>query len=149
VALFLANLWRSLRRGAAAPADPWGGATLEWATGSPPPAANFDAIPVVHHREPLWAPPQQPSHVRGLAVNAREVLSTTALDAEPDLRNPFPLPTIWPFVSALATTALFVGSIFTPWAVVWTIVPVGLALTFWFWPKREEVRASRALERQP
>jgi cytochrome c oxidase subunit I+III len=149
VALFLANLWWSARRGAPAPDDPWGAPTLEWATSSPPPAANFDAIPVVHGREPLWAARQEPTHVGGLAVDAREVLATTVLDAEPDLRPIFPTPSIWPFVSALATTALFVGSIFTPWAVVWCALPVGAALTLWFWPKQRDVRAGAALEQRP
>jgi cytochrome c oxidase subunit I len=32
----------SLVRGERAPANPWGGATLEWTTPSPPPAHNFD-----------------------------------------------------------------------------------------------------------
>jgi len=148
-ALFLFDLWRSARTGAAAPPNPWGAATLEWATASPPPAANFDAIPVVHHRESLWAARGHPTHVGGLAVNAREVLLTTPMDADPDLRVTFPQPTIWPFVSALATTALFIGSMYNPWAIVWFSPPVALAMTLWFWPKRGDLRASLALERRP
>ena len=34
-------------RGPRAPADPWGGTTLEWKTSSPPPHENFDTPPVV------------------------------------------------------------------------------------------------------
>jgi cytochrome c oxidase subunit 1 len=37
-----AYLLHSLFRGEKAPANPWGGATLEWETPSPPPAHNFD-----------------------------------------------------------------------------------------------------------
>jgi len=33
--------------GARAPADPWGGTTLEWKTSSPPPHENFETPPVV------------------------------------------------------------------------------------------------------
>lgn len=40
---------RSLRSGKAATANPWGGATLEWMTSSPPPTENFDRRPVVTH----------------------------------------------------------------------------------------------------
>ncbi|MEW6337966.1 MAG: cytochrome c oxidase subunit I [Acidobacteriota bacterium] len=38
-------LLQSLFRGAPAPANPWGSATMEWQTSSPPPAHNFDATP--------------------------------------------------------------------------------------------------------
>lgn len=41
------NLTISWARGRTAPADPWGGTTLEWKTTSPPPHENFDKAPVV------------------------------------------------------------------------------------------------------
>jgi cytochrome c oxidase subunit 1 len=37
----------SLFRGRHAPANPWGGATLEWACPSPPPVENFETQPTV------------------------------------------------------------------------------------------------------
>ena len=37
----------SLVRGAKAPANPWGGASMEWQTSSPPPVENFLKEPVV------------------------------------------------------------------------------------------------------
>jgi cytochrome c oxidase subunit 1 len=54
VLVFIINLIVSLRSGAVAGNDPWGGATLEWATSSPPPAYNFEKLPVVHGLNPLW-----------------------------------------------------------------------------------------------
>jgi cytochrome c oxidase subunit 1 len=39
------NLVRSLFRGEKAESDPWGGATLEWRTATPPPVLNFDGEP--------------------------------------------------------------------------------------------------------
>jgi cytochrome c oxidase subunit I+III len=33
-----------------------------------------------------------------------------------------PESSIWPFLAAVAVTVLFVGSIFTPWAMVWGAV---------------------------
>jgi cytochrome c oxidase subunit 1 len=40
------NLVHSLRYGPRAPANPWGGATLEWQCASPPPVENFAVAPV-------------------------------------------------------------------------------------------------------
>ncbi len=37
-----------------APADPWDGRTLEWATHSPPPFYNFAVIPTVTSHESFW-----------------------------------------------------------------------------------------------
>ncbi len=149
VLLFIVNVVRSYRHGAAAGADPWGAGTLEWSVPSPPPPHNFDALPVVHGRDPLWEPRAQPAWVSGLAADAREVLSTTALDAQPDLRPLFPSPSIWPFISAVATTILFIGSIFSPWAVVWGSVPVAIATIGWFWPGRRENARAVELEHRP
>lgn len=41
------NLIQSAYKGKKAPANPWGGATLEWQIPSPPPTENFDVIPEV------------------------------------------------------------------------------------------------------
>ncbi|OYV90816.1 MAG: hypothetical protein B7Z68_11260 [Acidobacteria bacterium 21-70-11] len=40
-------LIHSLLRGRPAPANPWGGATLEWQASSPPPHDNFESTPAV------------------------------------------------------------------------------------------------------
>jgi cytochrome c oxidase subunit 1 len=42
-----ATLLHSLHRGRKAPANPWGGATLDWSCPSPPPHDNFHDTPVV------------------------------------------------------------------------------------------------------
>ncbi|MEK6391079.1 MAG: cytochrome c oxidase subunit I [Burkholderia gladioli] len=147
--IFALNVWRSLRRGAPAGNDPWGAGTLEWSVPSPPPPHNFDAIPVVHAREPRWVEAPRTVRVAGLANHVREVLVTTALDARPDLRERLPGPSLWPLVSALATTVLFIGSVLTPWAVVWGTPPVAAALTAWFWPTRRETRDALERERRP
>ncbi len=149
VLLFMINVWRSRTHGEPAGDNPWGAGTLEWATASPPPAANFDALPIVHGREALWEAQGEPRQVRGIAIGQREVLVTTVLDARPDHRLLMPQPSIWPFASALATTVLFVGSIFTPWAVVWGAVPVAITLTLWFWPKPGETERDLLLEKKP
>ena len=148
VVVFLYNLVASRHRGRTAGPDPWGADTLEWATVSPPAPANFDAQPVVASRAPMWQRAGATA-VAGLGVDMREVLVTSVMEARPDHRSNFPEPSPWPFVSAVATTVLFIGSIFTPWAVVWAALPVAAAMTFWFWPRRGETARHLAAERAP
>jgi len=149
VLLFIVNVARSRRHGAPAGPNPWGAGTLEWSVASPPPAGNFEMVPIVYGRYPLWEKPRLPSHVAGLINEHREVLITSVADAELDHRLWLPASSYWPFLSALAVTALFVGSIFTPWAVVWAAVPVAIGTTMWFWPKRSTSDMRVASEQHP
>lgn len=139
VLMFVANVLVSIRRGTVAGPNPWDAPGLEWTCASPPPSYNFPHIPVVSSRTPLWDNRAELPVVTGLRVDDRELLLTTVIEARPSVREPSPLPTIWPFVSSLAVTTVFVSSIFTPWAVVVGAVPVGAALTAWFWPKDNRV----------
>jgi cytochrome c oxidase subunit I len=133
-AVLIVNVILSLRRGELAGDNPWGASTLEWATSSPPPPYNFSRIPVVTHRDPLWADGGNLPVVAGLSVERREVLLSSVADAEPHTREASPEPSIWPLLTAIATTIFFIGSIFTPWAVVWGTPPMAVALIGWFWP---------------
>ena len=142
VLLFIINVAISLRRGAPAGPNPWDAPSLEWATSSPPPAYNFAHTPVVTGREPLWLAREGLPVMDGLENGIREVLVTTAIDAEPDLRTISPEPSIWPLLTALSLTGLFIGSIFNQWALVYGAIPLGGSVLGWFWPKpdpRKEV----------
>jgi cytochrome c oxidase subunit 1 len=55
------------------------------------------------------------------------------------VRNASADPTIWPLMTAFATSFLFIWSIFSPWAVIWGAIPLAIALTAWFWPKKADV----------
>jgi cytochrome c oxidase subunit I len=48
------NLLWSGRKGKIAGDDPWDAWTLEWSTTSPPPDYNFETLPEVRSRRPLW-----------------------------------------------------------------------------------------------
>jgi cytochrome c oxidase subunit 1 len=51
--IFFVNIFLTLRKPRTAPDDPWGGNTLEWATTSPPPPHNFDALPPIRSDRPV------------------------------------------------------------------------------------------------
>jgi cytochrome c oxidase subunit 1 len=135
VIVFLVNVLRSWKRGAVAGPNPWGASTLEWATTSPPPAWNFHPVPVVQGRSPLWESGDEMPVATGLATDKREVLITTALDAEPDSRHEHPGESHWPLAMAIAVGVTFIGAIFTPWAYVVGFALSAIAFAGWGWPR--------------
>jgi cytochrome c oxidase subunit 1 len=147
--LFVVNVVRSLVKGQRAGADPWGAGTLEWSVGSPPPACNFFALPVVASREPLWAPSTEVTHVRGLSAQIREGLVTTVIDALPDTRYVYPSPEIWPFVAALAVTTWLVWSIWSVPGFAWGLIPPAIAFIAWYWPNKVEAIQEVSWEIEP
>ncbi|HVX40629.1 MAG TPA: cytochrome c oxidase subunit I [Gemmatimonadaceae bacterium] len=177
VLLFLINLawcvW--LRRGRIAGANPWGAASLEWATSSPPPEYNHDVIPTVTSREPLWdthdeiiddpepelAPPDssraegtivtslQDRHVeeehphltvpafRAL-IDGKEALESTLLDGAPQAALTMPHETLWPLVTNLCLTGLFLALIFKLVVLAAAFgVLVLICAAAWLWPTEE------------
>jgi cytochrome c oxidase subunit 1 len=71
----------------------------------------------------------------GLRVDEKETLLTTVVTATPDLREPIPRPSLWPFIASVAVGIVFVASIFSPWAIPFGLIPIAIALAAWFWPK--------------
>ncbi|WP_189521814.1 MULTISPECIES: cytochrome c oxidase subunit I [unclassified Mesorhizobium] len=133
--LFFVDAIRSARSGSLAPANPWGARTLEWATSSPPPSYNFARLPVVDRHDPLSDDIEAVPVASGLRVDRRELLTSSVVHASPEAREASPGDSIWPLWAALATTLMLIWSIFSPWAVVWGSIPLGITLIGWFWPK--------------
>jgi cytochrome c oxidase subunit 1 len=132
VLVFIIDFLWARRAGAVAGDNPWAADTLEWSVSSPPPAYNFDNLPVVQGRHALWESTPDAPVVRGLSTSKRETLVTSVLDAEPELRFEIPGPSIWPFLVALGTAEAFIVGIFTPWAIMAGALLTGAALICWF-----------------
>lgn len=142
VLLFIVNVVVSLRKGARAPADPWNADTLEWLTASPPPMYNFEHLPVVEGRHPLWdrSEPDVQQAVGNVRSDRREVIVTSANEAKLQGLSILASPSIAPFLLALAVAVTFIGAIWSLW---W--VPIGGMISFaimwfWHWPRHEERR---------
>jgi cytochrome c oxidase subunit 1/cytochrome c oxidase subunit I+III len=111
--LVAANLIRSWFKGAPAGNDPWGGATLEWSTTSPPPDYNYAVIPKVSSAYPMWDLEDRAEDAskveRGeLALEDGHLTpATSVFDADLDEVLDMPAESIWPFVTGAATLLLF------------------------------------------
>jgi cytochrome c oxidase subunit 1 len=62
---FLLAVVGALRRPADQPADPWEANSLEWATTSPPPAHDFDALPPIRSERPVFDAREAAAAARG------------------------------------------------------------------------------------
>src|SRR3954469_25878682 len=138
----LFNIVRALRRGPAAPDNPWGGETLEWATASPPKEYNFPVVPTVHSLHPLWDEQTLASMVDSrddpdrTLTEGKEGLRTSDLDAVAE--HPLPLPEETP-LPVLTATGLFLTTLFLVlqlphWAAGFAAATV-LGLAVWYWPR--------------
>jgi cytochrome c oxidase subunit 1/cytochrome c oxidase subunit I+III len=140
ILLFVYNVYTSLRNGSPATANPWAAGTLEWATTSPPSPYNFQNIPVVQSRYPLWDPPDsQQIYVFEENLERREVLGTSALDADPQMRVLLPKDSIIPFVAAFVLILNFLTQMWSLTFVVITAIVFLGVMALWFWPRGREM----------
>jgi cytochrome c oxidase subunit 1 len=133
IIVFGINVMLSRRRGEVAGPNPWGAATLEWDTASPPPTYNFLYPPAVNGRDALWEVTDDTPVVTGLSTEKREVLNTTIMDARPEHKYDLREDSIWPFVLALMVLLFFIGIIFHPYAFPAACVAAFVILALWFW----------------
>ncbi|OZM77200.1 cytochrome c oxidase subunit I [Pseudonocardia sp. MH-G8] len=135
----------SLRRGARAPDDPWGGDSLEWATASPPEHYNFPVLPTVATLHPMWDEQSlatlehhRDDETRVLA-DGHQVLRSSELDGEPEHPVEMPGDSLVPFVVAAALLVGVLGLLLGGY-VVSVIAALVLAggLVWWLWPPPEQ-----------
>jgi len=142
--LLIVNALKSLRSGRIAGPNPWGAATLEWATPSPPPPYNFAVIPQVASRHPLWEAELTPSVARsdvtrGLVLDhGKETIGTTPLDAVPNIILKMPGDSFAPLILTIGMSAFFAGLLVHLWWLAGAgAVVMLIALLTWLWPERE------------
>jgi cytochrome c oxidase subunit 1 len=128
--IFTWNLIRSYRRGTPAGDDPWDGRTLEWSIPSPPPAHNFDEIPVVNHIDEFWHRKYAVDD-EGRAVRMPDVTGGTTTtetttggnggEHTTDLH--MPSPSYYPILSAFGVFVVAYGLVYLPGG--WVAVGIG------------------------
>lgn len=116
VLIFVINVARTMRQPKTAGDNPWDGATLEWATSSPPPEHDFDTIPEVRSRDPLW-------YDRDHGLSQPE--------GEPGEHIHMPPPSYYPLILAFGVLLLGVGPL-SHLAVTALGVPV-IIYAIWGW----------------
>jgi cytochrome c oxidase subunit I+III len=123
IAVFIANVVHTMRKGEAAGPDPWGGDTLEWATSSPPLEHGWTVVPIVHSRHPLWDQDDLHAHpgdrglerlVNGFAewpLRWRAAMAVGTANARPQEIFRISDPSIWPLVAAGGLVLLFIAEL--------------------------------------
>ncbi|HSP73511.1 MAG TPA: cbb3-type cytochrome c oxidase subunit I [Gaiellaceae bacterium] len=143
--LIFANLAWSRFRGELAGANPFGGATLEWATTSPPPPYNFPVVPKVTSAYPVWDVDDRETDAERLAGGVQvwneghEQPATTVRDGVLDEVLEMPAESPWPIVLALAAALAFTMLLTTHYAAAGIFFGLdALALAAWHWREPQE-----------
>jgi len=131
--VFAWNIVFSWRRHPVRAENPWGGATLEWAAASPPPAYNFGFTPLVRSRYPLWEERPAEEGAELAPPGGPRFLPPRLLPAE---HIHLPAPTTMPLVLAvgltLVATAFLVGAVpLKLFLLAFAVVYIAVALVKW------------------
>jgi cytochrome c oxidase subunit I len=154
--MVVANLAVSLRRGPKVGNDPFDGATLEWATTSPPPAYNFTVVPAISSPYPMWDERDREEDrarvARGELILAagHQTPASTVVDAELDEVLDMPSDSPWPITLAGFLALVFVFLLTGHWttAVVFAGA-VALVLAAWHWREAEAEGVGRVRRALP
>jgi cytochrome c oxidase subunit I+III len=143
--LLFANLAWSYFKGPLAGPNPFGGATLEWLTPSPPPSYNFAVIPTVRTAYPAWDAADREEDGRKLErgelvlPKGHEAPATTVRDGVLDEIVEFPAESPWPVCIALSVVMVFVMILTTHYVPAGIFVVIaGLFVVAWHWHEPQE-----------
>jgi cytochrome c oxidase subunit 1 len=106
IAVFIVNVLRTMKKPADAGPDPWDARTLEWTIPSPPPEYNFEHIPVVQARDPLW----HQKLLRRFSPARAEQLEPPGEEAHEHIHMPG--PSFYPIITALGLPIMGFGIIY-------------------------------------
>jgi len=145
IAVFVWNVVRSLRRGEAAGANPWGADTLEWAVPSPPAQHGWTNLPIVTSRHPLWDQKDLASGDESLVSTARGLgewplrwraaVTVGTADGRPQEVFRVADPSIWPLVTAGGVLVIFLGELSKiRWSIGIGVLIVVIGAIAWNWP---------------
>jgi cytochrome c oxidase subunit 1/cytochrome c oxidase subunit I+III len=138
--LVLIGVVHAIRWGRAAPDDPWGGDTLEWATSSPPKPYNFPVIPRVFSLHPVWDARTAESTGAGatedrILAEGRRTLLTSELDGKVEHPVDMPEASIRPFVAATGLLLAVLGLLFGwYWLAGAGTAIAAVTVAGWLWP---------------
>jgi cytochrome c oxidase subunit I len=152
--LVAANLLVSCFRGPRVGNDPWDGATLEWATTSPPPAYNFVVIPAISSPYPMWDERDRQADELRVArdelvlASGHQTPATTVVDAELDQVLDMPSDSPWPITLAACVGLVFVFLLTGHWTTALVFVGAAAAVLA-AWHRREGEASSAATRALP
>ena len=130
--VFIINVYITQVLGEKASDNPWDAATLEWATTSPPVVHNFDNIPIVKSRIPLWTDkyPEVYAHESEEGEHGDpEIHDLHTGEVHDEIH--MPNSSYWPLVVSFGILLLFAGFIFT--FIMSFVGAVILFLGIWGW----------------
>jgi heme/copper-type cytochrome/quinol oxidase subunit 1 len=137
VAITIWNVAQSRFAGVLAGPDPWGASSLEWLASSPPREYNFEHIPLVTSRDPLWDGGLRfgPAYDEG-----RLTPRTSALDAQLEAVIELPEDNGWTVLIAVTLLVAFVGLLVRlDWLTALGGVATLLCLARWLWPVHDKM----------
>jgi hypothetical protein len=134
IAISFWNLYRCRTSGVLAGPNPWGAASLEWITSSPPEPFNFARIPLVSSRSPLW----DGEFTAGPTLDGGRLTPvTTVVEATPENPVELPVDNVWSVVIAVGLVVAF-AALLVRW---YWLGAAGTAFSLfclarWMWPAR-------------